>query len=105
MVRALEYQHARNVSGLGRQVPGIVPGKDRSYGTAKRILFAAATSRGVGSGFPFTLSCCLGHAGHSVGSRDSEAAVSEGLAGTAPIVFRINGRFHSASDGDHKQGT
>jgi hypothetical protein len=44
------------MSGLGGQVPGIVSSKDRPHGSAERILFAATTSGGVGSGFSFEIS-------------------------------------------------
>jgi hypothetical protein len=56
MVHAAGYQHFRDVSGLGGQVPGIVVSKDRSHKSAKRILFSPTASRGVGSGFSFTIS-------------------------------------------------
>jgi hypothetical protein len=45
------------------------------------------------------------HAGYFANRGDSETTVSEGLTGTVPILFCIDGRFHSAPDGDSKQAT
>jgi hypothetical protein len=58
MVRATEYQHFRDILGLGGQVPGIVPSKDWPHGSAEGILFAAIASGGVGSVFSIEILRC-----------------------------------------------